>query len=608
MKQSTPFVSFAILNWNGLENTKLCLASLKKLDYPNYEVIVVDNGSEDGSKPYFEKQKDIVYVDLPKNLGFTGGHLKAAEAAKGEYLAILNNDLVVDPEWLNRCLETFQRHPKAGVVGGKSFKWNDQNKAFDSDNEYYAFQEVDPKTGYTRTLLVGEEERPVDSISGAALLIKKEALNKVGYFDDRFFAYYEETDLIARMLRGGYKAYYNPEAYTWHKVAGSSKGGEASYFYLFQMHRNRFLFGYKNLDEPYLRVFMNNYRREYQNALYRLIRSRGKDIEAKARVDAYRWNKKHQSEANEARQSVLKLGKSYVKHLKEYEPKDVTVVIPCYNYGAYVSEAVDSVLKQTLLPKHIIILNDGSTDDSRKVLSKYAKNPLITVINKPNSGVIDTKNQGLKLSDTYWTIFFDADDVLKKQYIEKTVETARDYNYDIVYTDMQLFGAVNDTFVSRHYSLFDILQRNYIHNSALIKTTFLKQVGGYKQEMKDGLEDWELYLSLIEAGAKPGYLPLALFKYRQHSGSMSRNQHVENNKERQLYETLIALHPNLFKHMSPLRRSLLRAIKYPFWFVRYPGLALVVIKSLPGALVAFLRHILHNMRTYLHQKRTPPLQ
>jgi GT2 family glycosyltransferase len=601
MKQKNPLISLAILNWNGLKHTKKCLDSLKKLHYSNYEIILVDNGSTDGSKEYFATLKDITFIDLPENTGFTGGHITAAKHAKGEYLAILNNDLLVDPNWISACLETFERHPKAALVGGKSYKWDKTNPAYEQNNSYYAYQEVDPATGYTRTLLVGGEECSVESISGAALLIRRDVIDKVGYFDNDFFAYYEETDLIARMIRAGYEAYYNPEVMTWHKVAGSSKGGEASFFYLYQMHRNRYLYALKNFDDHYLATFQRNYRHEYLKARLRLMRNH-RDTDAEARIKAYIWNKKHLKQTLFKRRDVLKLGASYIDKLQKISHEDVTVVIPCYNYGTYVADAIDSVLVQTLKPKKIIIINDGSTDDSAAIIDAYGSNPAIEVIHKDNEGVVGTKNLGLKKSETYWTIFFDADDLIDPEYIQKTVNLGNEKYYDIVYTDMELFGAVSDIFRSQPFSLFPMLQRNFIHNSALIKTSILKQIGGYKPEMKDGLEDWELYLSLIEVGAKPGYLPEAIFKYRQHDASLSRNKKVEQDELR-VYKKLVALHPRLFRHMNPTRRKVLRAFLFLTNFIRYPMLWVIVIRTLPRALAQALRVVLHEVRAYIVKKK-----
>lgn len=599
---SEPLVSIAILNWNGLEETKHCLEHIKKLSYSNYEIIVVDNGSRDGSKKYFSERDDITFIDLPKNTGFTGGHIAANRHAHGEFLMIINNDLAIDPQWINECLATFKRHPRAAAVGGKLYKWNNQNPLFDKNNEYYAYQEVNLNNANTYTTLVGEEERPVDSISGAALLLKRGVLERVGYFDDVFFAYYEETDLLARMWRAGYEVYYNPAAMAWHKVAASSEGGEASAFYLYMMHRNRYMFAVKNFDGKYLKFFYKSYFREVAHAGAKFILRR--DMESKLRLKAYAWNKIHHHQTLAKRREVLKLGPSYINKIRSYKPTDVTIVIPCYNYGNYVKQAIDSALAQTMKPQRIIVINDGSTDDSKQVIDSYKNNPLVEIVHKRNSGVIGTKNLGLSMVGTYWTIFLDADDILDKDYIEKTVELANKNSYDIVYTDMEYFGAVKDIFRSQPFNIFPMLQRNFVHNSALTKTSLAKQAGGYKKEMKDGLEDWDLFLSLYEVGGRFGYLPEHIFKYRQHEGALSRNKNVETQEDK-IYRILISMHPGLFKHMSPARRRILRAFRFLWSFVRYPGLFIVVVASIPKAVTAGARAVLHEVRTYKSAKEGP---
>jgi len=598
-----PLVSVVIVNWNGLEDTKECLASLEKQTYAEREVVVVDNGSEDGSKPYLKKQKGITYVDLDKNYGFTGGHIQGAKAAKGRYLAIINNDLVLDPDWLAQVVQTAQRHTDAAVVGGKLYKWNDQNPAYDETNDFYSWQEVDPKTGYTRTLLTGADECSVDSISGAALLIDTEALKKVGYFDDDFFAYYEETDLIARLLRAGYRAYYTPKALAWHKVAGSTEAGEESHFYLYMMHRNRYLFGVKNLDTRYLKYFQKNYSKEYWRALIGgLFRP---NTERRARVDAYRWNVKRKAETLAKRATVQALGESYVQHLGAYHHDDITVIIPCYNYAKYVAEAIESVLAQTHLPKRIIILNDGSTDDSLAVIKKYADNELIEIIDKPNEGVIATKNRGLSMTETHWIVFFDADDIMKPVYLERLLDLARAERSDVVYTDMQVFGAGSaDVFVAGGYGPARLVRRNFIHNSALIKTSLAKQVGGYKPIMKHGLEDWELYLSLTDINAKFSYVAEPIFLYRQHAQAMSRNAAVTE-REKELYTLLLSLHPHLKPYANRFLTRGTTLVKGLVFFVLHPGAFLVLLRTIPRAIIAFLKTLVHALRHYKAQKADP---
>jgi len=599
--QTHPLMSFVVVNWNGLADTKRCIESIKKVNYPNKELIIVDNGSTDGSKDYFRTLKDIRLVDLPTNTGFTGGHIAGREVAKGEYLAIINSDLLVDPNWANVCLETLKRHPDAALVGGKAFKWNDDNPAYNSGNEFYSFQEVDPDTAQTRTFLVGDEECSVDGISGAALLFRQSCLRSVGYLDDTFFLYYEETDLIARLMRAGFRAYYNPNAHTWHRVGGSSGAEAESETYLYHMHRNRYIKKKKNFDEPYLRHFLKHYRREVWAARLRHLR-RPNDRNAACRMKAWRWIRAHQALIYEKRAEVQKMGGSYIDKLRENERGDVTVVITCYNYGAYVAEAIKSVLDQTVQPKQIIIIDDASTDDSTKVIYRFKKNPLITTVyKKKNAGVVDGKNLGIGMSKTYWTVFLDADDKLSSKFLERTIELSRHGAKDVVYTDMQLFGAVNDIFRAKPFSVHTLLKTNYINNSALIKTTLLKQVGGYKAEMHHGLEDWELYITLVEAGAKPQYLPLPLMQYRQHEGALGRNIGTLH-REKELIGHIKRLHRGMYRKNGYYRTIMLHGLRMLAYCVRYPALVFVMLKAIPSGLKQAVSYVYGRGLAYVQAK------
>ena len=597
-KAKYPLVSFVVVNWNGLDDTKVCIDSINKLNYTNKEIVIVDNGSIDGSKEYFSSLKEIRFISLAENTGFTGGHIAGRKAAKGEYLAIINNDLVLDKDWLNTCLETFSRHSDAALVGGRAYKWDKENPLFGSNNEFYSYQEIDPETGYTRTLLTGEEECAVDSISGAALLIKQSSLKPVGYFDDQFFAYFEEVDLIARLLRVGLKAYYNPAAYTWHKIAASTNTGGS--FYLYMMHRNRYFYAVKNFDNKYLSQFLKNYRREAIIAYLRYFRN-PRNLDAKCRIKAYRWVRKNNKKIQASRAKVQKLGSAYNDKLWQNERKDATIIITCYNYGEFVGEAIDTALNQSLQPKQVIVINDGSTDNSRKVIDGYKNNPLIKIVHKSNKGTVDTRNQGINLAKTYWTVFLDADDKLGKTFLKDTIRVSKNGRQDIVYTDMRMFGAFDDLFKARPFSAHTLIRANYINNSALVKTSLMKQIGGLKAEMSLGLEDWEMYVSLIEIGAKPKYLPEPLVKYRQHHTTISRRTGYAN-LEKKLVRQMRDLHPSYYRKNSyylVVAAGVLRIIVYT---VRYPGLILVLIRAIPSSVAQALKHMYGRGMAYIKQK------
>lgn len=603
MNKKHPLVSFVVLSWNTKEDTLRCIESIRDAKYDNKQLVVVDNGSNDGSKEMLREQTDIVFIDLPKNTGFTGGQIRGLKACDGEYIALINSDAVIADDWTSVCLETFGRHKKAAVVGGKAFLWNEQYSLYDTKSPYYSYQKIDLRLGYAETYQSGELEIEVDSISGAGVMIRREAIDAVGYFDDTFFAYFEETDLFARMQRAGYVVVYQPKAHIWHQIAKSSKG--KPYFYLYQMHRNRFLFGLKNLDRGSNFVFA--YIGDGIRALKAYRRDRD-DLESKARSKALLWNLRNLPRTYFKRRSIEKLGPTYSNLVSAHRPgNDVTVIVPSYNYSKYLPETLRSIFQQTHKPMRVIVIDDGSTDKSPDIARSFSpENIEYEVIAKKNEGVVKTKNLGIELSKTSWTLFLDADDVLEENYIESTLATAKKFNVDVVYTDMTYFGKKSGTFIADHFSEHRLLKGNFIHNSALINTTLLKRVGGYKEAMYDGYEDWELYLTLSESGAKFAKNTKTRLLYRQHADSLSRNKQADSNGEKIMAKAL-SFHEAYSSRVHQEQSKTKRAIRL---IARHPVVILVAIIMLPlSAIVSIKDYVrtvrirfVHYVRTYLHKK------
>ena len=272
-KHNKPLVSIVILNWNGLEDTKLCLESVRNLKYPNYEIIVVDNGSNKDDKDYLSDLGDITYISNRKNKGFTGGHIDGYKSAKGDYILLLNNDAVIDSAYLDEALPVFD-DPKVAVVGGRSYFWNNDEPLFDTSNKFYSYMTVDPITAET-TLQTSDYGciQEVNSVSGAAVVVRRNVIEEVGYLWAPFFAYYEETDLFARMKRAGYKIIYNNKLHIWHKNGASSDSQGGSSFFYNYIFRNRYLFAIRNFDDAYLKLFKKAYFNNFLGHLLRVLRS-----------------------------------------------------------------------------------------------------------------------------------------------------------------------------------------------------------------------------------------------------------------------------------------------------------------------------------------------
>ncbi|MCR4325029.1 MAG: glycosyltransferase family 2 protein [Candidatus Curtissbacteria bacterium] len=253
-------VSIVVLNYNGLANTLECIESLKKQDFTgnDVEIIVVDNGSEDGSKEELPKLKGIKLLFNEKNLGYTGGNNKGIrDALKGgsEAILVLNNDTVVDPLLIKTLI-------KATVFGDvitpkiyfeKGFEFH-KNK-YKKDDLGHVIWHAGAHIDWENILGVHDDvdevdhgqftkKKEIDFATGAAMFVKREVFEKVGLFDNKYFLYLEDMDFSVRAKKNGFKIIFEPRAILWHKNAGST-GGSGSKLQDYYITRNRLLFSTK---------------------------------------------------------------------------------------------------------------------------------------------------------------------------------------------------------------------------------------------------------------------------------------------------------------------------------------------------------------------------
>lgn len=241
-----PRVTAVVLNWNGLEDTTACLASLAEADYPSLEVVVVDNGSTDGS-PGLLRQRfpRVALLETGENLGYAGGNnvgLRYALERGADYVLLLNNDTEVAPGFLRRLVEAAEADPRVGVVGPTIYYYDRPDVVWSAGGA------IDWRRGRTRMVGLDEPDRgqfgtaprEVDFVSGCAMLVRREAVERVGLLDERFFLYYEEVEWCVRIRRAGFRILHVPGAHIWHKIP--SDGREASPMVHYYMSRNRLLF------------------------------------------------------------------------------------------------------------------------------------------------------------------------------------------------------------------------------------------------------------------------------------------------------------------------------------------------------------------------------
>lgn len=240
-----------ILNWNGKNDTIECLDSLYKSKESCFEIILVDNGSTDGSAQYFKKNySKLTIIENERNLGFAEGNNKGITYALENgfsHILLLNNDTTVTPYFLSELLLFCCENPKS-LIGAKIHLYSNRD-LLDHIGGVWNLKKGDfDLIGYRAPATFGEcdEELNLDYICGCSLLIPAEVIKKIGLLDARFFLYFEESDFCFRSKSAGYSIKYCDKAHLFHKVSASFIGGKphTSYFYF----RNRLLWIEKNLS------------------------------------------------------------------------------------------------------------------------------------------------------------------------------------------------------------------------------------------------------------------------------------------------------------------------------------------------------------------------
>jgi GT2 family glycosyltransferase len=254
---SFPFVSLITLNYNQTEATCAFLESTRRLEYPNYEILVCDMASvsDPTEKIVGGNYPHTTLLKSRKNLGFAGGNNWGMRQAKGEFLFIVNNDTEVTPLLLNKLIAPFYNDPEIGVTCPKI-------KYFSRPNiiQYAGFNPMNLYTGRTTTIGHREEDngqydvsRETSAAHGCAMMVKREILEKVGMFAEKFFLYYEEWDWSARITRAKYKIWYTADAEIYHKESLTvGKGNPLKVYY---HTRNRILYMRRNSSLFQLTIF-----------------------------------------------------------------------------------------------------------------------------------------------------------------------------------------------------------------------------------------------------------------------------------------------------------------------------------------------------------------
>ena len=278
---SCPKVFIIIVNWNGLQDTIECLESVFKLNYNNFKVVVVDNGSSDGSCIGIkEKFTDIILIENDENLGFAEGNnvgMRYALQHGADYVFLLNNDTIVDSHILNELLKASLKFNDKGIFGAQIYYHSKPAEIWYSGVRWVPSISIflHENMGLSKDTI---EE--TDYACGCALFLSTRVIERIGLFDRKYFLTFEEADWCSRARLGGIRSYCVANAIVYHKISNSF-GGSSSPLISYFLTRNSLLWGERYLSlKEYIELIVNTIKRiqwlsyrgsEYKRHSFRLI-------------------------------------------------------------------------------------------------------------------------------------------------------------------------------------------------------------------------------------------------------------------------------------------------------------------------------------------------
>lgn len=256
-------IAIILVNWNGYSYTNDCIHSLQNASYTGYDIIVVDNGSADGSAAKLQlEHPGIILIPSTVNRGFAGGNNMAMEYAiqKGyEYSLLLNNDTFVEPGFLEPMVEYLEAHPNTAAVQPKIFFAHNRNLLWNAGSFFNRWWGIARTRGYAKKdRSAYQQTEKVDWITGCAFFVRNGVLQKSGLFAEKMFTYYEDVDLSFRIVQLGYDLIYLPAAVVYHiagvsgKTVAKGKEGYLNASVHYYNVRNRIWILKKYTSAPYI--------------------------------------------------------------------------------------------------------------------------------------------------------------------------------------------------------------------------------------------------------------------------------------------------------------------------------------------------------------------
>jgi GT2 family glycosyltransferase len=239
-----PGVAIVILNWNNLDDTLGCIESLRRSSYRNCRMVVVDNGSTDGSQAGLREIPDIDLVEIEHNIGPTRGQnvgVKRALEDSCDYVVLANNDIVVHEEMIARLVAAAEADPLVGIAAPKMYYFEPPDLLWFAGGTVSRWRGKSKHIGFKQPD-AGQHDRPreIDYVGAAAMLVRREVYEQIGGENPAYFIYFNDTDFCMRAKGAGWKVLYTPDAILWHKVSTAVVDDSPNFW--FQKNRSRAVF------------------------------------------------------------------------------------------------------------------------------------------------------------------------------------------------------------------------------------------------------------------------------------------------------------------------------------------------------------------------------
>ncbi len=550
MKSDFPKISIVTPSFNQGRFIEKTILSVIEQDYPNLEYIIIDGGSTDESVEIIKKyEKHLAYWVSEPDRGQSHAINKGFERATGEICGWLNSDDYYNAAIFESIVDFFITNPDKNIVMGDCNLVREDGELFDCViNDERGFDEL-------RRYWV-EKSIPTQP----AIFFRGKLLEEYGYLDESL-NYAMDYDL---WLRFGPKNrfYHLPIVIANYRFHSEAKGGDydlAKFEPEWKAVFSRYLTNDISCQVLELERQLAERDKEHYKIMQRLAEcERNLNLKTSEAAEKDRNIKEIYSSVSWKITAPLRkipvgayepLLKSYVSAKKRFFSKRVTntlwpeglplvsVVIPCFNYGKYVEEAIDSVLGQTFTNFEIIVIDGGSTDTHTITKLKSLKKEKTTILYREGRHLVgDNRNFGIEKARGKYICCLDADDMLKPTYLEKALFMAETLNFDIVYPSAQFFGNGNKVWTVNDVTFLTCAEGDNISTVALFKKEAWSAVKGYKDwGLGDEYvyEDWEFWVRMLGNGYRAKRLIEPLMLYRIHGSGLTANtrKSIEEQKD-----------------------------------------------------------------------------